>query len=41
VAAPGYIVSWAPAPVIEFNVPVGQWSDGSYVGADTAGGNLH
>lgn len=26
---PDYFVSWAPAPVIEFNVPVGQWSDGS------------
>ena len=24
-------VSWDPAPVIEFNVPVGQWSDGSLV----------
>ena len=25
----GSFVSWDPAPVIEFNVPVGQWSDGS------------
>jgi len=28
---PNYFVSWDPAPVIEFNVPVGQWSDGSPV----------
>jgi hypothetical protein len=26
---PNYFVSWDPAPVIEFNVPVGQWSDGT------------
>lgn len=26
---PDYFVSWAPAPVIEFIVPVGQWSDGT------------
>ena len=26
---PGYFVSWEPAPVIEFNVPVGKWSDGT------------
>lgn len=26
---PEYFVSWDPAPVIEFNVPVGHWSDGS------------
>ena len=24
-----YFVSWDPAPVIEFNVPVGEWSDGT------------
>ncbi|HEV2291252.1 MAG TPA: hypothetical protein VGR60_05385 [Gemmatimonadales bacterium] len=24
-----FSVSWAPAPVIEFNVPVGHWSDGT------------
>ena len=24
-----FFVSWDPAPVIEFNVPVGQWSDGT------------
>jgi hypothetical protein len=30
---PDYIVSWDPAPVIEFNVPVGQWSDGTIVTA--------
>jgi hypothetical protein len=24
-------VNWDPAPVIEFNVPVGQWSDGTLV----------
>ena len=24
-----YFVSWDPAPVIEFNVPVGHWSDGT------------
>lgn len=27
-----FFVSWDPAPVIEFNVPVGQWSDGTPVG---------
>ncbi|MGH7653604.1 MAG: hypothetical protein ACREN6_02980 [Gemmatimonadaceae bacterium] len=26
---PAYFVSWEPAPVIEFNVPVGKWSDGT------------
>src|SRR4029077_9492548 len=26
---PAFFVSWDPAPVIEFNVPVGQWSDGT------------
>jgi len=26
---PAYFVSWDPAPIIEFNVPVGQWSDGT------------
>jgi hypothetical protein len=30
---PDFFVSWDPAPVIEFNVPVGQWSDGSAVAA--------
>ena len=30
---PNSFVSWDPAPVIEFNVPVGQWSDGSAVTA--------
>jgi len=25
---PNFFVSWDPAPVIEFNVPVGRWSDG-------------
>ena len=30
---PNSFVSWDPAPVIEFNVPVGQWSDGSPVTA--------
>jgi hypothetical protein len=30
---PDFIVSWDPAPVIEFNVPVGQWSDGTMVTA--------
>ena len=28
---PLFFVSWDPAPVIEFNVPVGQWSDGTPV----------
>lgn len=28
---PDYFVSWDPAPVIEFNVPVGHWSDGTPV----------
>jgi len=28
---PNYFVSWDPAPVIEFNVPVGQWSDGTEI----------
>jgi len=26
---PNFFVSWDPAPVIEFNVPVGRWSDGT------------
>ena len=26
---PNFFVSWDPAPVIEFNVPVGHWSDGT------------
>jgi hypothetical protein len=26
---PAFFVSWDPAPVIEFNVPVGHWSDGT------------
>jgi len=26
---PDFYVSWDPAPVIEFNVPVGRWSDGT------------
>jgi len=30
---PDFFVSWDPAPVIEFNVPVGQWSDGTPVTA--------
>lgn len=30
---PDFFVSWDPAPVIEFNVPVGQWSDGTAVTA--------
>ena len=30
---PHFLVSWDPAPVIEFNVPVGQWSDGSSITA--------
>jgi hypothetical protein len=30
---PNYFVSWDPAPVIEFNVPVGQWSDGTEITA--------
>ena len=30
---PNFFVSWDPAPVIEFNVPVGQWSDGTPVSA--------
>ncbi len=29
---PDYFVSWDPAPVIEFNVPVGHWSDGTPIG---------
>lgn len=28
-----YFVSWDPAPVIEFNVPVGRWSDGTDIAA--------
>lgn len=32
---PDFFVSWDPAPVIEFNVPVGQWSDGTVVTAST------
>jgi hypothetical protein len=34
--SPDYFVSWDPAPVIEFNVPTGQWSDGTGVTASTA-----
>jgi hypothetical protein len=30
---PDSFVSWDPAPVIEFNVPVGHWSDGTPVTA--------
>ncbi len=30
---PLFFVSWDPAPVIEFNVPVGQWSDGTPITA--------
>jgi hypothetical protein len=30
---PDFFVSWDPAPVIEFNVPVGHWSDGSDITA--------
>ncbi|HEY5218744.1 MAG TPA: hypothetical protein VIJ16_02990 [Gemmatimonadaceae bacterium] len=37
--APDFFVSWDPAPVIEFNVPVGQWSDGSYVAQEKSGGS--
>ncbi len=33
---PNYFVSWDPAPVIEFNVPVGQWSDGTDITASAA-----
>lgn len=28
-----FFVTWDPAPVIEFNVPVGEWSDGTEVAA--------
>ncbi len=30
---PLFFVSWDPAPVIEFNVPVGHWSDGTAITA--------
>jgi hypothetical protein len=30
---PNSFVSWDPAPVIEFNVPVGYWSDGTPIAA--------
>ena len=30
---PAFVVSWDPAPVLEFNVPVGQWSDGTPIGS--------
>jgi hypothetical protein len=33
---PNYFVSWDPAPVIEFNVPVGQWSDGTEIAASNS-----
>jgi hypothetical protein len=33
---PNFFVSWDPAPVIEFNVPVGQWSDGTEETASNA-----
>jgi len=34
---PDFFVSWDPAPVIEFNVPVGQWSDGTAVVPEKSG----
>ena len=34
---PAYFVSWDPAPVIEFNVPVGQWSDGTPIAPPSKG----
>jgi hypothetical protein len=34
---PAFFVSWDPAPVIEFNVPVGQWSDGTPIGSPSKG----
>jgi hypothetical protein len=33
---PNFFVSWDPAPVIEFNVPVGQWSDGTEITASNS-----
>jgi hypothetical protein len=33
---PDFFVSWDPAPVIEFNVPVGHWSDGTPITASPA-----
>ena len=33
---PNFFVSWDPAPVIEFNVPVGHWSDGTAITAPDA-----
>jgi hypothetical protein len=33
---PDFFVSWDPAPVIEFNVPVGHWSDGTPIAASPA-----
>lgn len=33
---PNFFVSWDPAPVIEFNVPVGQWSDGTDITVSNA-----
>jgi len=33
---PNFFVSWDPAPVIEFNVPVGQWSDGTDITASNS-----
>jgi hypothetical protein len=35
---PNFFVSWDPAPVIEFNVPVGQWSDGTQTAVSMAQG---
>ncbi len=34
-----FFVSWDPAPVIEFNVPVGQWSDGTEVTSQNGHGS--
>ncbi len=34
--SPDYFVSWDPAPVIEFNVPTGRWSDGTIITASTS-----
>ncbi len=34
---PEFYVSWEPAPVVEFNVPVGKWSDGTPIGSPSKG----
>jgi hypothetical protein len=38
---PAFFVSWDPAPIIEFNVPVGVWSDGTSATAPHTASHKH